>query len=110
MADRCAPPGPGRTAVDVGAGTGKLTRALSGSGATLIAVEPVAEMRAVLERELPEVRALESTAESLPLDDASVDAVVVGQAFHWFDAPAALTEFRRVLGEGGRLGLVVERP
>ncbi len=98
--------GPGRTAVDVGAGTGKLTRALSGSGATLIAVEPVAEMRAVLERELPEVRALESTAESLPLEDASVDAVVVGQAFHWFDAPAALTEFRRVLGEGGRLGLV----
>jgi SAM-dependent methyltransferase len=98
--------GPERVAVDVGAGTGKLTRALVQSGATLIAVEPVAEMRAVLERELPEVRALGGTAESLPLDDGSVDAVVVGQAFHWFDAPAALAEFHRVLGAGGRLGLV----
>ena len=106
MADRRAPLGPGRTAVDVGAGTGKLTRALLGSGATVIAVEPVAEMRAVLERELPDVRALEGTAESLPLADGSVDAVVAGQAFHWFDAPAALAEFHRVLGKGGRLGLV----
>lgn len=97
---------PGRVAVDVGAGTGKLTRALFPSGATLIAVEPVAEMRAVLERELPEVRALEGTAESLPFDDGSVDVVVVGQAFHWFDARAALTEFHRVLGDGGRLGLI----
>lgn len=96
----------GRTAVDVGAGTGKLTRALLGSGATVIAVEPVAEMRAVLERELPAVRALEGTAESLPLADGSVDAVVAGQAFHWFDGPAALAEFHRVLGKGGRLGLV----
>jgi SAM-dependent methyltransferase len=97
---------PGRVAVDVGAGTGKLTRALYPSGATLIAVEPVAEMRAVLERELPQARALEGTAESLPVDDGSVDVVVVGQAFHWFDAPAALTEFHRVLGDGGRLGLI----
>jgi SAM-dependent methyltransferase len=96
----------GRTAVDVGAGTGKLTLALLGSGATVIAVEPVAEMRAVLERKLPAVRALEGTAESLPLPDGSVDAVVAGQAFHWFDGPAALAEFHRVLGKGGRLGLV----
>jgi SAM-dependent methyltransferase len=98
--------GPGCTAVDVGAGTGKLTRPLLGSGATVIAIEPVAAMGAVLERELPPVRALEGTAESLPLADGSVQAVVAGQAFHWFDAPAALAEFHRVLGKGGRLGLV----
>jgi SAM-dependent methyltransferase len=98
--------GRGRTVVDIGAGTGKLTRALLPSGAEVIAVEPVAEMRAVLERELREVRALEGTAESLPLDDASADAIVVGQAFHWFDAAAALAEFHRVLRASGRLGLL----
>ena len=97
---------PGRTVVDVGAGTGKLTRSILPSGATVIAVEPVAAMRAVLERELPGVRALEGTAESLPLDDGVADAVVVGQAFHWFDATAALAEFRRALSGHGRLGLV----
>jgi SAM-dependent methyltransferase len=63
-------------------------------------------MRAVLERELPDVRALDGTAESLPLADGSVDAVVAGQAFHWFDGQAALAEFHRVLRDGGRLGLV----
>src|SRR5438067_5347592 len=89
--------GPARTVVDVGAGTGKLTRALLPSGAELIAVEPVAAMRNVLERELPIARALDGTAESLPLPNAAADAIVVGQAFHWFDAPAALREFHRVL-------------
>jgi len=98
--------GPGRTVVDVGAGTGKLTRVLVPSGAEVIAVEPVAAMRAVLERELPRVRALDGVAESLPVEGGVVDAVVVGQAFHWFDAPAALSEFRRVLRPGGRLGLI----
>ena len=98
--------GPARTVVDVGAGTGKLTRALLPSGAELIAVEPVAAMRNVLERELPIARALDGTAESLPLPNAAADAIVVGQAFHWFDAPAALREFHRVLRPGGRLGLV----
>jgi ubiquinone/menaquinone biosynthesis C-methylase UbiE len=98
--------GPGRTVVDVGAGTGKLTRAMLSSGAAVTAVEPVAAMRAVLERELPEVSALDGTAESLPLDDEAVDAIVVGQAFHWFDGASALREFHRVLGAGGRLGLV----
>jgi SAM-dependent methyltransferase len=97
---------PGRTVVDVGAGTGKLTRAIVPSGATVIAVEPVAAMRAVLERELPAVQAVEGTAESLPLGDGVADAIVVGQAFHWFDATAALAEFHRVLNGHGRLGLV----
>jgi SAM-dependent methyltransferase len=98
--------GTGSTVVDVGAGTGKLTRALLPSGASLIAVEPVAAMRGVLERELPTATALDGTAESLPVDSAAADAIVVGQAFHWFDASAALTEFHRVLRPAGRLGLI----
>jgi ubiquinone/menaquinone biosynthesis C-methylase UbiE len=98
--------GPGRTVLDVGAGTGKLSRALLPSEAEVVAVEPVAAMRAVLSRELPMVRVLDGTAEALPLRDAAADAIVVGQAFHWFDAPAALAEFHRVLIAGGRLALV----
>jgi SAM-dependent methyltransferase len=98
--------GADRTVVDVGAGTGKLTRALVPSHALVIAVEPVAEMRRVLARELPGVTVLEGTAESLPLDDESADAIVAGQAFHWFDGPTALAEFHRVLRPRGRLGLI----
>src|SRR5579864_1054082 len=70
---------PGRTVVDLAAGTGKLTRLLVPSGAEVIAVEPIAEMRAKIEN----LRVLEGTAEAIPLADASVDAVTVGQAFHW---------------------------
>jgi SAM-dependent methyltransferase len=97
---------PGKTVIDVGAGTGKLTRSLLASEATVIAIEPVGAMRAVLERELPAVRALDGTAEALPLEAESADAIVVGQAFHWFDVPAALAEFHRVLRTPGRLGLI----
>lgn len=92
--------------LDLAAGTGKLTRSLAAGGATVIAVEPVEEMRAAL----PEsVRALDGTAEAIPLDDASVDLVTVAQAFHWFDGPAALTEIHRVLRPGGRLALLWNR-
>lgn len=101
--------GPGRTVVDVAAGTGKLTRELTASGATVMAVEPVAGMRAVLEQFVPGVRALEGTAEALPLSDESVDAIVVAQAFHWFDTPAALAEFHRVLRPAGRFALIWNR-
>lgn len=97
--------GPGRTALDLAAGTGKLTRALAGTGATLVAVEPVAEMRAALARACPDVRVLAGTAEAIPLPAGSVDAVVVGSAFHWFRGGEALAEIHRVLREGGRLGL-----
>ncbi|MBV9047699.1 MAG: class I SAM-dependent methyltransferase [Solirubrobacterales bacterium] len=101
--------GAGRTVADVGAGTGKLTRALLPSGAEVIAVEPVAAMRAVLEREVPAARAVNGTAEALPIDEESVHAVVAASAFHWFDGPRALAEFHRVLAPGGRLGLLWNR-
>lgn len=97
---------PGRVIVDVGAGTGKLTRALLASGAEVVAVEPVAGMRAVLEREVSVARVMAATAEQLPLGDSSADAIVVAQAFHWFDGPRALAEFHRVTRQGGRLLLV----
>jgi ubiquinone/menaquinone biosynthesis C-methylase UbiE len=98
--------GPGATVVDLAAGTGKLTRELVPTGAGLIAIEPVPGMREVLSRSLPDVRVADGTAESLPLDDASVDGVVVAQAFHWFDGPRALAELARVLRTGGRLAVL----
>lgn len=96
----------GRTVLDLGAGTGKFTRRLTETGATVIAVEPVAQMRAQLAGALPAVQALEGSAESIPLPDASVDAVVCAQAFHWFANTRAMAEIGRVLRPGGRLGLV----
>jgi SAM-dependent methyltransferase len=97
---------PGATVADVAAGTGKLTRLLVPSGASVIAVEPVEGMWRVLRRAVPAVPALAATAEALPLVDESVDAITVAQAFHWFDAETALPELRRVLRHGGRLGLI----
>jgi ubiquinone/menaquinone biosynthesis C-methylase UbiE len=96
----------GTTVVDLAAGTGKLTRLLVPTGATVIAVEPVEAMRAQLAALLPEVEALDGTAESIPLPDASAGAVTVAQAFHWFDPEPALAEIARVLEPGGGLGLV----
>lgn len=93
---------PGRTVLDLAAGTGKLTRLLIPTGADVIAVEPIAEMRA----KIAGARVLEGTAEAIPLADASVDAVTVAQAFHWFRAEDALREIHRVLRPGGGLALV----
>jgi ubiquinone/menaquinone biosynthesis C-methylase UbiE len=93
--------GPGRRVLDLAAGTGKLTRLLVPSGADLVAVEPVAGMRAQLAAAVPGIEVLDGTAEALPLPDASVDAVVCAQAWHWFDSPAALAEVRRVLRRPG---------
>jgi SAM-dependent methyltransferase len=98
--------GRGRTVVDLAAGTGKLTRPLLATGSDVVAVEPVAEMRAALP---PAARVLEGTAEAIPLPAESADAVTVGQAFHWFDGDAALYEIHRVLRPGGALGLIWNR-
>ena len=98
--------GPGRRAVDLGAGTGKFTRRLLETGADVVAVEPVAAMRERLVEQAPGVPALDGTAQSMPLPDASADAVVCAQAFHWFATREALAEIRRVLRPGGVLGLV----
>ena len=97
---------PGMVALDLAAGTGKLTRLLAEAGATVIAVEPVAEMRAALPMS---VQVLDGTAEAIPLDAGTVDLVTVAQAFHWFDGDAALREIHRVLRTGGRLALVWNR-
>ena len=98
--------GPGRVVADVAAGTGKLTRELVASGARVIAVEPLAEMGSILAESAPEAEVLVGTAEDLPLGDASIDAVTVAQAFHWFDAGPAAAELGRVLRPGGALALV----
>jgi SAM-dependent methyltransferase len=100
---------PGRTVLDVGAGTGKLTRELVATGATVLAVEPVSAMRGVLEQVVPEARAMDGTAEALPVEDAALDAITVAQAFHWFDVPRTLAEFHRVLRPAGRFGLIWNR-
>jgi SAM-dependent methyltransferase len=96
----------GRTVVDLAAGSGKLTRPLAALGCEVIAIEPVAEMRAAIG---PVARALDGTAEAMPVPDDSADAVTVGQAFHWFDGPKALAEIERVLRPGGALALVWNR-
>lgn len=96
----------GKTVLDLGAGTGKFTPRLVATGARVIAVEPVAKMLEKLSAALPGVEALAGTAYAIPLPDASVDAVVCAQAFHWFAMPEALIEIYRVLKPGGKLGLV----
>jgi SAM-dependent methyltransferase len=97
---------PGRVAVDVGAGTGKLTRLLVDSGATIVAVEPVTAMRALLTEGLPGVTVADATAADLPFESGSVDGIVCAQAFHWFATVATLQEFARVLRPAGPLALV----
>jgi len=93
-----------RQVVDLAAGTGKLTAGLLALGLQVTAVEPDSDMRDELNRRLPGISPLDGTAERIPLPAASTDAVLVGQAFHWFDATVALTEIARVLRPGGVLG------
>ena len=92
--------------VDLGAGTGKLTRSLVALGHRVTAVEPIPEMLEQLRSAVPGAIPLAGTAESIPLADESVDVVTVAQAFHWFDHPIALREIARVLRPGGRIALV----
>jgi len=92
--------------IDLAAGTGKLTRQLVPRYEQVLAVEPLAEMRAVLERVVPEATALVGSAEAIPLDDDAVDAVFVGEAFHWFATAETLAELARVLRAGGKLAIL----
>jgi SAM-dependent methyltransferase len=96
------PPGAQRV-LDIGAGTGRLTERLLQVGLDVVAVEPLAEMRRHISNS---AEVLDGTAESIPLPDASVDAVVAGQAFHWFDVPRTMPEIARVLRPHGTVGLM----
>ncbi|MGV9369922.1 class I SAM-dependent methyltransferase [Micromonospora tulbaghiae] len=96
-------PAPGARVLDLGAGTGKLTATLAEVSGDVTAVEPDPAMLAELRRTLPDVRALSGSAEAIPLPDASVDAVVAGNAMHWFDMAVAGPEIARVLSPGGVL-------
>jgi SAM-dependent methyltransferase len=97
---------PGRDVLDLAAGTGKLTEAIAAGGARVTAVEPLEGMRRELAAAVPDAAILDGTAERIPVADGSVDAVQVGQAFHWFDQPRALDEMARVLRPDGVVGLL----
>ena len=97
--------GSGALVVDLAAGTGQLARRFVPLGVDVLAVEPAANMRAVLEANLPTVTVAVGTAERIPMQDGEADAVVVGNAFHHFDAAPAFAEIRRVLRPGGALAL-----
>jgi SAM-dependent methyltransferase len=97
------------TVVDLAAGTGKFTALLVPTGADVVAVEPVAEMREALARTVPEVEIHDGTAEGVPFPDGFAGAVTVAQAFHWFDPEPALTEIARVLEPGGGLAFLWNR-
>jgi SAM-dependent methyltransferase len=104
VAERCGI-GPGSRVVDLAAGTGRLSGRFLQLGVDVIAVEPAANMRAVLEERFPTIRAIVATAESMPFDDGAVDAVVVGNAFHHFGRDDAMAEIHRILRPGGALAV-----
>ncbi len=95
---------PGAVVADVAAGTGKLTRLLVPTGASILAIEPVEGMRKVSHQVLRSVPIVAGTAEAMPIKSSSLDAVCVAQAFHWFDADKAFAELARVLRPAGRVG------
>ncbi|MFZ0830215.1 MAG: class I SAM-dependent methyltransferase [Thermoplasmata archaeon] len=97
---------PRSTVLELGAGTGKLSRFLVPRAGRYMALEPVPAMRDHFRRILPTVPLLNGIAEMLPLHDATIDAVVAAQAFHWFDIPRAMNEMHRVLRPGGTVGLL----
>jgi ubiquinone/menaquinone biosynthesis C-methylase UbiE len=101
--------GASSTVLDLGAGTGKLTRTLVSRAGRVIAVEPGPEMLAQLRRVVPQAEAMLGAAEAIPLPDDAVDAVVCGQSFHWFRTDEALPEIERVLRPEGGLGLIWNR-
>lgn len=94
------------TVLELGAGTGKLSRNLAPRAGRYAAIEPVPAMRVEFRRALPKVPLVAAVAERLPFRDSTVDAVVAAQAFHWFDIPRAMEEMHRVLRPGGAVGLL----
>jgi SAM-dependent methyltransferase len=98
------------TVLDLGAGTGKLTRLLVPAFGRVVAVEPAEAMRRLLVTLCPEAEALAGTGQEIPLPDTSVDAVFAAQAFHWFDDERALADIARVLRPGGALVLMWNLP
>lgn len=96
--------------VDLGAGTGALSRLLAGRAVEVVAVEPDDQMRGVLAAEVPDVTVLAGTGEALPLDDASADAIIASTSWHWMDPDRALNEAARVLVPGGCLGALWTGP
>src|SRR5439155_18931033 len=99
----------GATVLDLGGGTGKLTRALADRYARVIAVEPLDELRAILAARVPEADARAGVAEAIPVLDAEVDGVFAAQSFHWFANDTAIGEIARVLRPGGVLALLWNR-
>ena len=102
-------PAGAQVVVDVGAGTGLLTRALARRVPRVVAVEPDDRMRAVLRARSPGIEALAGRGEAIPLPDASADGVFISSAWHWMDPERALAEVTRVLRDGGRFGLIWTR-
>jgi SAM-dependent methyltransferase len=92
--------------LDIGAGTGKLTRVLAERYENVIAVEPLGELRKILAARLPGVDVRDGRAEKIPLADAEVDGVFAGQSFHWFANDVAVAEIARVLRPGGVLAML----
>ena len=103
---RAPPPRSGRAVLRPRRGTGKLTALLAPTGADLVAVEPVEGMWLRLRTAVPTAKVLAGTAEALPFAAATLDAVTVAQAFHWFDADRAFAELARTVRTGGRIALV----
>jgi SAM-dependent methyltransferase len=101
---------PGARVLDLGAGTGKLTRALLAAGLDVVAVEPQPELRALLADAVGEGRTLDGVAEAIPLADGSVATVTAADSFHWFDRPAAIAEIQRVLAPRGGLAVLTMVP
>jgi SAM-dependent methyltransferase len=99
-------PAGGPRVLDLGAGTGKLTRGLVARGLDVIAVDPSAAMLAELRRMVPGVPTHLGTAEAVPLPDGAVDVVLMAQAWHWVEPKRAVPEIARVLSPGGRLGVL----
>jgi SAM-dependent methyltransferase len=101
---------PAARVIDLGAGTGKVSRALLAAGLDVVAVEPLDSMRELLAASIGAERVVAGTAEAVPLPDGAVDAVTIGDAFHWFDQAAALREITRVLRPGGGLAILNSLP